>query len=322
MSNWQQIQLGGNTICSVGTPYAFFTRRGTSDKLLIYFQPGGAKPEGVGYDEDDLAFDPTVYIPHEEGTARDPHFDNDNPANWHGIFDLTDPRNPFTEYNIVFISYCSGDIHWGNNVHNGFHHNGYINAKSVLDWTYQQYPNPSRVFVTGSSAGASGASYHLADIATHYADVPIAFLSDSLGGVRGDLAQSLKNWGADEVLLNTLGYSHLSVDDLRITTPYIVSGQRFPHIPIAQFNTLRDFAQTKVIALFGTDKPLAETLRLNHAEIRAEIDNFYTYTVDDDYHVVLRKPKFYEACVNGVYLHEWVSALANGQPVESEESAL
>lgn len=314
---WEQIQPGGTTICVTGTPYAFFVRHGTSNNLLIYFQPGGAKIHGQSYDADNPGFDPSVFIPEMEETALDPHWDKDNPANMGGIFNLNDERNPFADYSIVFIPYCTGDLHWGNHVHEGFHHKGYINATTVLNWAYKVFPNPDRVFVAGSSAGAAGASYHLTPISTHYPNADIALLTDSLGGVRGKIYPSLEIWGADGVLLNTVGYDHLTLEQIAMTTPYILNGKRLPNTPIAQFNTTRDFAQTKVVEAFGVDATLVDALKANHTDIHAEIDNFHTYTADAEYHVVLRKNILYEEVTNGVPLYEWIQALADGKPLEN-----
>ncbi len=313
---WTQIETGGTTICATGTPYAFFVRRTESKHLLIYFQPGGGKVDGVPYDPDNPAFDPSVYIPEKQFTARDEHWDKDNPEQMGGIFNLTDERNPFSDYNMVFISYCTGDMHWGNNVHSDLHHKGYVNATTVLNWTYKQFPDMERVFISGSSAGAAGASFHAAAIATHYPHAKLNMLTDSLGGVRASLHDSLESWGAFGVVLNTLGYDDLSAEALNLNTPYIVTGKRFPDMTIAQFNATRDFAQVKIAEHLGDGTPLAELLKLNHADIRAEIDNFYTYTADDDIHVILRKDKFFGMKTNGVRLHEWVTALANDQQIE------
>lgn len=319
MTKWTQIQPGGDTICSVGTPYAFFVRRGNSNNLLIYFQPGGAKLPEMEYDPQKPQFDPTVYIPTEEGTARDPHWDNDNPGDWNGIFNLADERNPFRDYSIVFVSYCSADLHLGNGKVDDFHHRGYHNASAALSYAYQHFPNPERLFVAGSSAGGVAASHYIGRIAAHYPLAKTAILIDSIGGVRLNIASVFKTWGTDQVMLNSAGFGAYSADELQLTTPYIVNGKLFPHIPIAQFNATRDFAQSKITERFGDGSSLIENLRANHADIRAEIDNLYTFSADADYHVILRKDKFYTEEANGVRLYEWVTALANGEPVDNVE---
>ena len=46
------------------------------------------------------------------------------------------------------------------------HLNGYNNAKAVLDWALENYPNPDEVVVGGYSAGSLAAQFWSAKIAT------------------------------------------------------------------------------------------------------------------------------------------------------------
>ncbi|MBL1135963.1 MAG: hypothetical protein HND46_11645 [Chloroflexi bacterium] len=53
----------------------------------------------------------------EGSSIFNPTADNDsnNPtALPGGIFDLENPENPFADYNMVFVPYCTGDVHIGN----------------------------------------------------------------------------------------------------------------------------------------------------------------------------------------------------------------
>jgi len=143
-------------VCARGGPYAFFAKRGTVNKLVVYYQGGGACWENL-----------TCSIP-----VCDINVDpagGDNPNNQHsGFADLTNPQNPFRDWNIVFVSYCSCDIHFGDaaqdyaglfpTVH--VEHRGFQNAKVVEKWAREHFVNPEEVFVTGSSAGAYGAWFH------------------------------------------------------------------------------------------------------------------------------------------------------------------
>ena len=56
---WNVIEPGGDTVCSDGTPYKFFVRPGAADKLMVYFQGGGACWTGGTCDPD---LKPTYYI--------------------------------------------------------------------------------------------------------------------------------------------------------------------------------------------------------------------------------------------------------------------
>jgi hypothetical protein len=142
--------------CSFGTPYHFFVKRGSVNKLVMYYQGGGACWDyntciGIG------TFDKDV---NPAGS--------DNPNNTTtGFGDLTNPNNPFKDWNIVFVSYCTGDIHFGDSapfyagpMGQSIRHRGYQNARFAEKRARQHFVAPEEVFVTGSSAGAYGAFFN------------------------------------------------------------------------------------------------------------------------------------------------------------------
>jgi hypothetical protein len=82
---------------------------------------------------------------------------------------------------MVFLPYCTGDTHTGNNVMTytstepvdggtgaggtaslTFHHAGHANTLAVIDWLKQSFPAVPKMLVTGCSAGGAGAivNYH------------------------------------------------------------------------------------------------------------------------------------------------------------------
>src|SRR6185369_13400289 len=140
-------------ICSLNTPYHFFVKKGTVNKLVMYYQGGGACWD---YNTCHLigTFDKDV---NPSGS--------DNPNNTTTVFgDLTNPNNPFKDWNIVFVSYCTGDIHFGDNSKNyggtPTFHFGWHNARVAEKFAREHFVAPDEVFVTGSSAGAYGAFFN------------------------------------------------------------------------------------------------------------------------------------------------------------------
>lgn len=315
VTHWEQVLTKGKTICSSGSPYAFYVNLVDSGKLLIYFQPGGALLEGSGPVDLNM-FDPTVALRNDETTQTGTFWDQDDPANLKGIFDLKDKRNPFLDHSMVFIPYCTADVHLGDRVNNGVHHNGYNNVMTVLSWVFDNVQSPESIFVAGSSAGSVAAPYYAAVLAEHYPKAKMAVLSDSLGGVRTK-TKTLQNWGMTDVLLRTIGYEDEQEAELGFDTIFLKSAKRFPNIPIALFNTYNDRVQESVLSDSGVDASLADLISSNNKKLRDAANNIFTYTVDNDYHVVLLKDHFYMENVSGLYFYQWVSQLVNGDKLSS-----
>jgi hypothetical protein len=146
--------------CMDGSTYSFFVKRGSVNKLVMYYQGGGACWNQV-----------TCGIPLCDTTVQPSGSDNPNdPVNHYGFGDLSNLLNPFKDWNIVFVAYCSCDIHYGDAVQDytdaypipPLHvvHHGFHNAKVAEKWAREHFVNPEMVFVTGSSAGAYGAVFN------------------------------------------------------------------------------------------------------------------------------------------------------------------
>ena len=68
-------------------------------------------------------------------------------------------------------------------IRRNLHHNGYNNARAVLDWTYEQYPSPEHVLLTGSSAGALASIYHAKEVFEFYDSTRVTQFGDGFVGV-------------------------------------------------------------------------------------------------------------------------------------------
>lgn len=135
--------------------YHFFVKRGSVNKLVVYYQGGGACWENL-----------TCGLPVCKNGADPVSDDPDNASA--GFANLADPDNPFKDWNIVFVTYCTCDVHFGDadQVYSGLFpdvsisHRGFQNAKVVEKFAREHFLNPEVVFVTGSSAGGYGALFH------------------------------------------------------------------------------------------------------------------------------------------------------------------
>lgn len=320
---WNTLMPGGETLCSVGTPYLFHVRPGDSDKLLLFFNGGGACWWGEACD---LEVEPNIHTPVAD-VANDPREDGGT-----GIFDLENEENPFADYTMVFLPYCTGDVFIGSGETTytytvdgeekeiTVYHNGYINATTVLDWVYENVASPSTVVVTGSSAGALGSAFHTGPVAEHYTDASVVHLGDGAGGYRNEtIGQVFSAWDTASILPDWEEYVDETNETLTFEDFYIANELRFPNVTIAEYNTAADEVQIFFNQILGpTPTTLAEKQFLNFNDIRNAVGGeFYTYTAGGPLHTILRLPQFYTYEVEGVRVVDWVSALINGEMVDN-----
>ena len=317
---WNEMRPGGDTICSNGTDYAFYVRPGDSDKLLIYFNGGGACWFGQICD---LQVTPT-YVPVVET-------EHNNPSTHTGIFDLENPENPFADWSMVFVAYCTGDVHVGNTVATydvpatddleahqvTIYHNGYNNAMSALNWAFENYDAPQQIFVAGSSAGSIASPFYAGLVAEQYPDAQIVQLGDAAGGYHGEpIEVPLSAWNTESILPDWPEYEEVTADGLSFEDFYVATAEHTDNVVMAQYNAAEDETQYAFLGLVGIQAPLPELLDAAFSEIEGESgEELYTYTVGGDLHTILRRPEFYTYEVDGVRFVDWVSALVNGEDV-------
>ena len=96
-SSWRTISPGGQTLCSDGSDYRFFVRKGDPQKLMVYLQGGGA-----------------CWMRQNCDPQMQPTYTINIPADFKplalGAFNTDHPDNPFADYSVVYAPYCSADL--------------------------------------------------------------------------------------------------------------------------------------------------------------------------------------------------------------------
>ncbi len=318
---WTIIEPGGETMCSFGTPYNFHVRPAESDNLLIYFNGGGACWFGQ---QCDPTVPPDTHTPSVE-VANDPSAGG-------GIFDLENEENPFLDYTIVFVPYCTGDVHIGGGDYTYafavdgeeretvINHRGYENSMAVLNWVFENIEAPETVVVTGSSAGSIPSPLYAGIVAEQYPDASIYQLGDGAGGYRApDLTSAVWTpWQTLDILPEWEGFEDETIDTLTFEDLYRAAAEMFPQIHFAQYNTAEDEVQIGFLMLLGLMQPdLPTLLDANYTDILATDEDFVSYTAGGSVHTILRLPQFYEYEVEGVRFVDWLTAYINGETVET-----
>lgn len=319
--DWNTIHTDG--VCSSGTPYQFYAKPSNSSaELLIYFNGGGGCWFGQACD---LNSEPNIHTPFAEMPGN-------NPANAKGIFDFEATANPFADYDIVVLPYCTGDVHigggereynyttpGGERVSVTTQHKGYDNSQEVMDWVYQNFPSPERIVVSGSSAGAIGASFFAGGIAENYSDVDTVLIADAAGGYASPgISAAMSAWDVASVLPDWDEYQGKDNSNLTFEDFYIASANHNPNLRIAQYNTAEDAVQINFTQVMGDDPAnfsLPQRLFNNYLVIESGVDEFHSYTAGGDVHTIMLSPLFYEYEVEGVGFHDWVAQLVSGADV-------
>ena len=185
-NEWHTVSFKGNTMCSDGSEFAIFVRKGASKNFLIHFSGGGACWDDASCGQ------PISLMSAFDGDSRElksfyiPSMLRLFPKVLTGLTDTENPTNAFRDWTIVFIPYCTGDLHIGN-VTNSYtfngkkfniHHNGRNNSLSALTWVFANFKEADKIMVSGESAGAYGSAFWMPYIADHYSGKKIYQLSD------------------------------------------------------------------------------------------------------------------------------------------------
>jgi len=304
--DWQQMPGGNGTSCSDGSAYSFFVHPGDRRNLLIYFQGGGACWSGPTCDP--------------RGKLYRPNLKEVDPATEQGIFDFDNAENPFSNYFVVFVPYCTGDVHLGNRTAKylpekpELHHNGFNNAMSALRWIFANVGAPQSVFVAGGSAGAMASPFYAGRIADHYKGARMVQLGDSAGGLGVSIIPEMfQPWGSSEVIAAFAPYRGVDLKNANLDIFYVREGSANKSITFAQFNNSADSLQVFGLQVFGIKTPLSEMLEKSYTEIRSTMPRFHAFTAPGTLHVILNRREFYTVAVEGQRLRDWVAELASGK---------
>jgi hypothetical protein len=185
--------------------FKFYLKKGSSKNLLVNFMGGGACWDNKNC----FGTNTTTYFKGMDSlSALAVRYA------FNGIMDERQSSNPFKDYNVLFIPYCSGDLHWGSkattytdpttNASTTLQHRGFDNflasidyVKKNSDWTPA---SSDKIFVVGQSAGAYGAIYNFPYIKEIFPNNEVNVLADAGNGIVPTNWQSeaaTAKWGAD-----------------------------------------------------------------------------------------------------------------------------
>lgn len=311
-AGWERIVPGGDCQCSDGSEYSFWSRAADPSKVVFMLEGGGAcfSPETC-----DL----------ETGAFAVTTGDEDDPNTADGIFDLDNPDNPFADYSFVFVPYCTGDVHLGNNVHEYapelvINHVGMVNGMAAVDHLAATFPDAAEVVVIGESAGAVASPLYGGIISDVLPEARITVFADGSGGypdVGGINALINMLWGAFDARPDWEVNADLTAEEWSLPGLWVQAGTHDPEIRMARFDYAYDAVQVQFAGFAGiaADQLLA-FMDENETRIEAAGVDQASFTAPGDEHTLVRSDEFYTMEVGGVSLVDWVAAMIAGEPVD------
>jgi hypothetical protein len=165
---WKMVPVEG-TLCRDGTQTGYgINLNPASGKLLIWFEGGGAC-----FNELSCVMNPETFPP------TDAYLSSVLSHNW--IMDRNADNNPFKDWNLVYIPYCSGDVHSGTtmNGYMGQPQVGFLNFKKDLAEVVPQVLGLDQVVLGGISAGGFGVAWNWMWAQDAFKPVAVDALDDS-----------------------------------------------------------------------------------------------------------------------------------------------
>lgn len=206
---WWKIEPEGK-VCSNGSQYKFFVNLAReSDDVIIVLEPGGAC-----WDYESCSGAMGI-----RGAANPDGIPDNHMDLWKVGLPLIrrDPGSPTENFNLVFVPYCTGDIHSGNKdmEYEGpqgeklvYRHRGAENVRAVGEWVRDRFDGKvGTLFVTGCSAGGAGSIANYYFLRHMFDHVERGVLLDDAGPIfpgklhSGPLhAKVRESWDVDSLL--------------------------------------------------------------------------------------------------------------------------
>ena len=229
---WYRVPLPEGK-CGDGSEYHIYIKIGNCNHLMVFLSGGG-----VAYDEYSAA------RPVTGGTvaAWEPNYywNNLRPLTQMmniniGITELAPDKNPFFDWNMVVITYATGDFHVGNNAYTylsqegkreTLHFHGHANFTESMKMAKRYFPHADKLLIAGDSAGAFAVPAVAGDIADqYYPDCQdITLFSDSALLIYDKWQEVARDvWKADKEVYQPLVSGNIAVDW------YTALLQKYPH---------------------------------------------------------------------------------------------
>ena len=311
-SSWEKITPSGDCQCADGSKFVFWTHIADTKKIVLFFDGGG-----VCWDAETCAFTSnSIYRWHIT--------DGDSPAFQNGIFDFSNPDNPFIGYSFIYVPYCTGDVHLGNVTRKyspnlEVEHKGFANGMSALNYLIENYHEADQLVIIGVSAGSVAAPIYAGLASDDLPHTKIIVFGDSSGAYPSNPeinTRILHQWGLFTTMPNWKVNDGLTEQDWGFTQFWIQAGLHDQNLLMARFDHAFDATQAEYMAKVGLDtSDLLSSIDANEKIIENAGVVLHTYIAPGTDHGVTSDQLFYTTTVNDVRLDDWIRAIITGEPL-------
>lgn len=311
---WTWFEIPGAT-CRDGSATGFaLNLRRAAKKTMIYLEGGGAC-----FNELTCSNNPSTVARKQGGDA--------------GIFDRSRAENPVAEWNHVYVPYCTGDVHAGNNPDGNVEgvgpqkFVGYANMTLFLGKLAATFPTTERVLLTGMSAGGFGSAANYGQTVRYFPNIPVNLVDDAGPAMpEPPLAQCLQDyWKGLWKLDTTVGAAcgeDCAGDDFLLSSvkhwakakPDYAQGL----ISSTEDATIRGFFGFGASNCEGFSLVSGAAFTAGLASIRsanASSPNFGTYIYDDTQHTIIWTNDFYSTTLGDKSIAAWVKDIVESDAI-------
>jgi hypothetical protein len=252
--------------------------------------------------------------------------------NGSGIYDRSNADSPLADWNLVYVPYCTGDLHAGNNPKGNVpgvgpqQFVGYANLDLFIDRLIPTFPDATQVLLTGVSAGGFGAFFNGPHVARRFPQAAMVVLDDSCPplstkGLPSCFQKVMRQlWNLDATVLADCGTDCAKQDDYLVD---LASHYERGANHVTGFLNSFDDATDITWYTYGAESCPIPAPALSTATFEAALqelrqvggganNRFATYYVASTSHTWLGGP-FYSTTVKGTRLVDWTRDLLGGK---------
>ncbi len=284
--------------CLNGSQYMVSLHRGDPNKVMLYLEGGGA------------CWD---YNTCTSGMAKT----TANPVQIGGILDTSNAANPFSDYSIVYASYCDGSVWSGDNdvvftdtttgaTQTAYFH-GLANLSAAITLMKQNFINPHYLVVAGSSAGGYGTFMGYFVTRTQYPFTTLNVMNDSGVGLFNPTQTTLF-----QNILTTWNIGNIIPADCpkcKQQMSYLADWamNQDPDVNFGFLSYYNDVVIGSIFLQMNTND-FKNLLLSVTGEIHQDHPNrFQRYFVNGSMHTMLELSSYYSMQVSGTTLSQWTA---------------